>query len=178
MTVEQRPQRTRTFFVICTGFIDVASTVGQGTTFSLRFRAASTQEPRRAAQVPAAMPSRRLLLIDDDPEVRQTLASLLRELGHTVAEAEGGSEGLAQLRGTSVDMVLTDLGMPEMTGWEVARQIRAGYPRLPIVLLTGWGEQAGAEVGTQNVVDRVLSKPVRLVDLTQAIQELTASPQA
>ena len=77
------------------------------------------------------------------------------------------------------DCVLTDLGMPEMVGWEVARRIKARRPDLPVVLLTGWGEQvaggAGAEDGS--VVDRIVGKPVRLDELLTVIADLTAAPE-
>ena len=96
------------------GRIDVTSTPGQGTSFRLRFRAAVPDmrpavPPSRAALVPA----RRLLVVDDDAAVRRTLAGLLRASGQEVLEAASGPEALACLATTMVDLVFTDLGMPE-----------------------------------------------------------------
>ena len=110
--------------------------------------------------------------------VRSALGSLLRTVGHTVVEAENGRAGLAILAETPMDCVLTDLGMPEMTGWEVARAIKARTPRLPVILLTGWGDQAVGDAGDREHVDRVLGKPVSLQSLLLLIGELTETPGA
>lgn len=115
----------------------------------------------------------RLLLIDDEPTVRQTLGSLLRAVGHTVIEAEGGAAGLSALALSPVDCVLTDLGMPEMTGWDVARAIKTQSPRLPVILLTGWGEAISEDTTAEDMVDRVLGKPVQLTELLRAILDLS-----
>lgn len=88
------------------------------------------------------VPPRRVLLIDDQPEVRAGLADLLRADGHGVLEAGDGPEALARLEaGEEVDVVLTDLGMPGMTGRDVARAIRARWPGLRVGLVTGWTDE-------------------------------------
>ena len=156
------------------GQIDVASSPGQGTTFTLRFMVA-------AGALDAPLPStagvvvrpRRILLIDDDPTVRGTMAELLREVGHSVIPAEGGAEGLAHLGQSRVDLVITDLGMPGMTGWEVARAVKAVALHPPVVLLTGWGERPASHSEHAGLVDRILGKPVRLDELLNTIRDLT-----
>ena len=156
------------------GRIEVASAPGRGTSFTLRFRMAPAIIATPSIREGAPLPPRRLLLVDDDPMVRQTLANLLRSVGHKVIEADGGSEGLARLADSSVDLVLTDLGMPGVSGWDVARASREQRPGLPVVLLTGWGDQPGMEESRERrLVDRVLGKPVRLEDLQAVIAELT-----
>ncbi len=155
------------------GYIAVASTPGQGTTFTLRFQVA----PRETSVAPKAnrprRPARRLLLIDDDPAVRQTIAGLLRSAGDTVLEAEGGLAGLAHLAEGPVDLVLTDLGMPEMTGWDVARAVRSREPKLPVVLLTGWGDSLTVSGEERKLVAEILSKPLRLEEIQTIIGRLT-----
>jgi PAS domain S-box-containing protein len=156
------------------GAIDVRSAPGQGTTISLRFRAA----PRGSAPAerrPLAAPGRprRILLVDDDPMVRLAIGSLLTAAGHTVVEAEDGATALSLLQADSVDLVLTDLGMPGLSGWDVARAVKAQSVRLPVVILTGWGEQASVEAEGSGLVDRILGKPVRLEQLLRTIAELT-----
>ncbi len=156
------------------GQIDVTSAPGQGATFYLRFRPASSEaEASSGGATPAMVPSRRILLVDDDPAVRQTLAALLRASGQDVLEADGGAAGLRQLEATSLDLVITDLGMPDVTGWDVARAAKARHPGLPIVLLTGWGDQVGAEAPADVLVDRVLTKPVPRHTVLAVIAELT-----
>jgi CheY-like chemotaxis protein len=113
-------------------------------------------------------------VIDDDAAVRATLVGLLRASGHVVSEAEGGAAGLARLGAGPVDVVITDLGMPEVTGWEVALAAKRQSPGLPVILLTGWGEETTTDGPGAGSVDRILGKPVRLNDLLQAIEDLSA----
>jgi GAF domain-containing protein/CheY-like chemotaxis protein len=155
------------------GRIDVESVPGRGTTFTLRFVPA---QPPAATEEPAAFqagPPRRILLIDDDAGVRETVGELLRAAGHHVIEADGGAAGLERLKTERVDLVLTDLGMPDLSGWEVAREIKAAAQRLPVILMTGWGQEAGAAGGTDGKVDRVLGKPLEMAALLDAIRDLT-----
>jgi signal transduction histidine kinase/ActR/RegA family two-component response regulator len=161
------------------GHIEVTSTPGKGTTFTLHFQAAPAAALAGSEPPPQTGPPRRVLLIDDDPMVRETVASLLRSAGHTVVEADGGASGIKHLAEGSVDLVLTDLGMPEVTGWDVARAVRSQQPSLPIILLTGWGDQPiveAGESGSSKLVDRVLGKPFRLEELLSAIANLTTRP--
>ena len=72
-----------------------------------------------------------------------------------------------------MDLVITDLGMPDVTGWDVARAAKARHPDLPIVLRTGWGDQVGAEAPADALVDRVLTKPVPRHTVLAVIAELT-----
>jgi CheY-like chemotaxis protein len=161
------------------GKIEVASSPGRGTTFSLRFQPA----PETAPAIPVAAADtpprsmRRLLVIDDEEPVRKSISELLRAVGHSVMEVGSGEEGLAFLADQRVDLVITDLGMPGMTGWEVVRCIRKLDPPIPVVLLTGWGEQP-PEGDTERVpADRLLIKPVLLEELQAVIEDLTAPPR-
>ncbi|HYL79233.1 MAG TPA: GAF domain-containing protein, partial [Candidatus Acidoferrum sp.] len=93
------------------GQIDVVSAPGQGATFRIRFRPASLGAVETAPRpAPAVIPSRRILLVDDDAAVRETLGELLRARGQEGIEADGGEAGLQCLATTPVDIVLTDLG--------------------------------------------------------------------
>ncbi len=97
----------------------------------------------------------------------------MRAVGHQVTEADGGATAIDHLAGRALDVVLTDLGMPGVTGWDVARAAKARNPGLPVILMTGWGEQAVAQAEERALVDRVLAKPFRLEALLQVIKELT-----
>jgi CheY-like chemotaxis protein len=116
--------------------------------------------------------------VDDERLVRTTLATLLRSADHTVHEASDGPSGLAQLAATPVDLVISDLGMPGMTGVEFAQAVKAAHPQLPVILLTGRGEQAIREMPPVGAVDRVLGKPIRLGDLLEVVAILSpATPE-
>jgi CheY-like chemotaxis protein len=114
-------------------------------------------------------PPRRILVIDDELGVRETLVHLLRALGYDVIEAEGGRAGLARLAEGAVDLVLTDLGMPDVNGWDVARAVKARAWRVPVVLVTGWGDDGPAPGADHSLVAAVLSKPFRVQDIVRVV---------
>jgi CheY-like chemotaxis protein len=93
--------------------------------------------------------------------VRKSVAEVLAEDGHAVTEAESGADALAHLAsGQPVDLVLTDLGMPGMTGWDVARAVKASHRPIPVGLITGWGPNPKGTPDEGTAVDFILAKPV------------------
>jgi PAS domain S-box-containing protein len=154
------------------GSIEVESTLGQGTTFHLRFPEAA---PAAAPAVDAPVLPRvgtRVLVVDDEAEIRDVLGTMLRGAGLAVQEAVDATAALAALEREPFDLLITDLSMPEMSGLELAREARSRYPRLPILLLTGWAEGAETARANQPCVDEVLTKPVSLPALLQRIVAL------
>lgn len=115
----------------------------------------------------------RILLIDDNPLVREALAAMLTSDGHTVLPAAGGREGLARLEaGEAVDLVLTDLKMPGLSGWEVVRAVKARWPHVPVAVITGTPEALLRQRGEP--IDLVIFKPVTLDALREAISRFRA----
>jgi len=159
------------------GRVAVDSAPGHGTTVTLRFPAAPLGAEIRSPTTAGA--PRRILVIDDDPAVRDTICGLLQVFGHVVLAAASGAEGLRVLETATpqVDLVITDLVMPGMTGWEVARAIKSSRRPLPVVLLTGWGE-LDQPTGEAGLVDRTLSKPIGSQDLLQVVADLPSAPPA
>jgi GAF domain-containing protein/ActR/RegA family two-component response regulator len=155
------------------GQIAVDSEEGRGSTFTIRLPAA-----RGAAGAPApgvALPpelAARILVIDDEPEVRDTLADILQTEGHRVVAASTGAEGLARFGEDEFDLVMTDLAMPAMSGWQVAEAVQARAPGLPVVLVTGWGVEVSAARLRQSGVARVLTKPFRLDNVREILAAL------
>jgi signal transduction histidine kinase/HAMP domain-containing protein len=161
------------------GRLEIESAPGRGTTVTITLPAMGTTMSARApAASPAlATPSHlRVLIVDDEPEVRSALADMLGIAGHTAFQAAGGREALAWLEaGQPVDLVLTDMGMPGMMGSEVARAIRGRWPHLKIGLMTGWDETEGLVADATSIVDFTLAKPFELKTLTRAYVA-TAAP--
>jgi len=113
----------------------------------------------------------RLLVIDDDPNVRSVLRDLLSGFGYLVNEASGGAEGVALFRRGGYDLVLTDLAMPGMSGWNVADAVRSLSATTPVILVTG----SATDLDTQRadalgVV--ILHKPVPLEELQRAVRQV------
>jgi CheY-like chemotaxis protein len=111
-------------------------------------------------------PPKRILLVDDQPGVRQTCSLLLGIDGHTVEEANSGLEALALFATGRFDLVVTDFTMPGMNGTELARQLKQLVPSLPIVMITGFVNRV--ENG-EDAVDAILPKPFSLDEMRQAI---------
>jgi signal transduction histidine kinase len=155
------------------GALVLASQVGVGTTAELYFPVGErgAAEPQRPAQLNIPLPSRtcRVLLVEDDPVVADTAASMLQCLGHQVLVAPSGTEALNILRGESrIDLVITDHAMPQMTGSELADQIRGIRPNLPTILATGYAELPLPELSG---LPR-LCKPYSLEDLISLMDEV------
>lgn len=117
----------------------------------------------------------RVLLVDDDPLILESLATVMSQDGHAVTVASNGQAALdcfsaAIDTASPFDVVVTDLGMPLVNGIEVANQVRALSTQVRIVLLTGWGERARPEPDYPAAIDRHLGKPVRLHELRAALE--------
>src|SRR5262249_26296943 len=87
--------------------------------------------------------------------------------GHRITVAAGGREGLARFEAGTYDVVLTDLGMPDLDGWEVARAIKSSRSETPVLLLTGWADTRISD--TASLVSGVLKKPFGLDHLAEAV---------
>ena len=112
---------------------------------------------------------KRILLADDQPEVRETIKMLLGMDEHTVDEARDGQEALSLFEPGKFDLVITDYAMPVMRGDELATSIKQLAPAQPILMITGSAEKFG---GAKVAVDGLLNKPFGFEDLRHAIADL------
>jgi signal transduction histidine kinase/CheY-like chemotaxis protein len=142
------------------GSIAIDSALGHGSTFTVRLP--TTEGAGAAAKLGPTQPARqaRVLVVDDDDAVRQVLRDLLVTQGHTVLEANSGATALARCDAGSVDLILTDVSMPGMTGWDVATACQQQFPEIPVGFVTGWGDQLDPERAKRCGVRFVLTKPV------------------
>lgn len=152
------------------GAISVESKLGQGTTFYVDLPVAeSTESVAGDTRSEEQTASLSVLVIDDEPFVRETLAEMLSDLDHKVVTADCGRDALAKVRSDDFDLVFTDLAMPEMDGWETAREIRKHRPDLPIVLVTGYGATVQPPSGELDLVAGIISKPFDFAQVTGTI---------
>ncbi|MDN6861027.1 ATP-binding protein, partial [Pseudomonas sp. CAN2814] len=119
----------------------------------------------------------RLLLVDDSPDIRLIMQQLLEMEGAQVTTAEDGAAALACLEGASFDLILSDIGMPGMDGYELMRRVRQlpQHAATPAVALTGYGAAADAELASQAGYNEHVSKPVSLETLQRVARELGVS---
>ena len=116
--------------------------------------------------------SLKILAIDDQEIIRDLLVNMFGSAGHEVTTAERGEEGIAKFKIQRFDLVVTDLSMPDLSGWEVAREVKKLRPDMPVVLITGWGQNLDEEKLKESGVDRVVTKPFRIEQLMKTVEEL------
>jgi signal transduction histidine kinase/CheY-like chemotaxis protein len=175
------------------GNIEVESQYGKGTEFRVTLPVAEIAETRlikrelfieEAPLAITATPSAagpaptRLLVVDDEDFVRDLIGDILEGENCEVKLAQDGTEALALFREHQFDGVFTDVGMPGMSGWELAREIRQLNKHIPIAIITGWGEIVGSNEQREAGVDWVVAKPFtaeRIAELVCEINSRTAA---
>ncbi len=125
--------------------------------------------------LPVAQATRtaKILFVDDDANILSAARSLLGALGNTVTTAQTRSEAEERLRRGQYDVLMTDLTMPECSGWDLARRSKALHPSKPVVLVTGWGLTLEPEQLKTGLVNGVLSKPFTLDELQRVLSHLS-----
>jgi DNA-binding response OmpR family regulator len=126
--------------------------------------------------VPAATPSTApptrpvILLVEDDEPVRELIGRALRANGFEVVAAASGEEALDLEHHRHVDVLLSDVMLPHQNGFEVANQIHARSPRIPIVFMSGYYDQAVAEAAHLDISSTILQKPFAMADLLEHLR--------
>ena len=111
----------------------------------------------------------KILVIDDEEMIRNLLGDILNRLGHEATTASNGQEGVELFKSMKHDLVFTDLGMPGLSGWEVAHQIKSYDQNSVIIMITGWGVELSDRELSEKQVDFVISKPFRLHQIREVI---------
>jgi PAS domain S-box-containing protein len=155
------------------GRLTIDSNVGEGTSVALWLPAgAAAAAVRPAPGVATAAVAGTVLLVDDEDLVRASTADMLVDLGFEVIEARSGSEALARLdEAGAIDLLVTDHLMPGMTGVELAREIVARRPGLPVLVVSGYSDAVGLAADLPR-----LEKPFRQADLLAALTGVLAGP--
>jgi signal transduction histidine kinase/ActR/RegA family two-component response regulator len=142
------------------GTIGVESEPGSGSVFVIRLPAGTSTE-REEAVVDEAAPflPGTILVVDDEAEIREVLVEGLTDAGYKVTQVGTGREAISRLELVNYDVVLTDLGMPEVSGWDVVAAARRSRPEMIVGLVTGWGETLDAGKVRESGVTFVIAKP-------------------
>jgi CheY-like chemotaxis protein len=114
----------------------------------------------------------KILVVDDDENIREVLSDLLLLEGYEILLAEDGEQALLIFEEILPDVVITDLGMPGISGWEVARRIKSKDPSKKVIVISGWGATLQKDQLEENYVDQVLPKPFHLEQVKKIIVEV------
>jgi CheY-like chemotaxis protein len=151
-----------------------------GTTFRITLPRFTGEAPAAAAPPKQAAGRRgapaRVLLVDDDLDVRDVYREALEEGNHQVVAVSDGNEAVARFKKGKFDLVITDLSMPGMSGFDLAREIHRLKPGIPVILLSGWSIQQDDENVRTSGVIQVLVKPCLFEDLLGAVRDALEAP--
>ncbi len=154
------------------GSLTAETMPGRGSNLTLSLPiAASVKETQEQA---AATQEVTVLIIDDEPAVRDIVTRFLGFRGYPVIVADSGPEGIALFKQRNFDLVMTDLGMPGMSGWEVAKEVKRLKPKTLVVLMTGWATDLDPRKAKESGVDRVVHKPFNVDEVLELLNEAAA----
>jgi CheY-like chemotaxis protein len=168
------------------GSVEVDSELGSGTKFKISLPKATGQEDAIVEEQEKRVPERhnpsaprtfdhnqpKILVVDDEEAVRELLRDLLESEGFRVYLAPGSREALSLFEVNQFDGIFTDVGMPGMSGWELAHAIRQRNETIPIAVITGWGEAVGSDEQKEARVDWVVTKPFRAERISELAEEI------
>jgi len=171
------------------GEITVQSELGRGAVFTVWLplpsaaaeplpttgRSAAATVAPVAPPAPKPAPGAKILVVDDAEEVREVLRELLSRHGFTVVTCPDGESGLVELESRTFDLAMVDLGLPGISGLEVANRLKSRWPATQVALMTGYGDRMGPEDAHARGVDFVLSKPFSLDQLRSVVDHAIAN---
>jgi CheY-like chemotaxis protein len=159
------------------GHVEVETELGRGSTFRvylplLRQAVPEAPPPRAAAQ--RVTGTETVLVVEDDATVRDMVARILREAGYSVLTAPNGREALqtSEQYGGDIQLLLTDVVMPQMGGRQLAERLHESRPGLQVLFMSGYMEEAFGHPGPRQLGDRWIRKPLREPDLVQRVREV------
>lgn len=114
----------------------------------------------------------KILVVDDDENIREVLSDLLLLEGYEVLLAEEGEQALSIFEENLPDIIITDLGIPGLSGWEVAKRIKSKDPSRKVIVISGWGASLEEDQLQESYIDQVLSKPFHLEQVKKVIAQV------
>jgi CheY-like chemotaxis protein len=158
------------------GTIAVDSVEGEGTTFTIKFpitkkRGEWKVKEEKVVPIKRKQQKASILVIEDEEDVRELLRDILTDAGHNVEVAADGNEGMEIFKKKKFELVFTDLGMPAMSGWEVADKVKSINEKVPVALITGWNVALDSSEMNKSGINLVIHKPFKMEQVLNLVQE-------
>jgi len=151
------------------GDIEVESSVGRGTTFIIRLPSKRLPIAPEWGTLAFGQPGR-VLIVDDEQEIVLMLEKLLSAEGYEVTVALSGRSAMALFNQSDYQLVIADLGLPDMPGWEIASAVHETHPEIPVILITGWGVNTSEEDLRKYHIRELIFKPFDTESLLGAVR--------
>lgn len=154
--------------------------VGRGSEFIVRLplmkaprgATASSEKSRQIKHISAASAALSILIVDDNRAAADALLALLTHVGHTAEAVYDGASGIARAKSLAPDVIILDIGLPDIEGYEVARQLKGNGSRATLIALTGYGQKEDKEKALEAGFDHHLTKPIGLVDIEAVLRTI------
>jgi CheY-like chemotaxis protein len=146
--------------------------LGRGTSIEIMLPHSKRKEKRLKDNISGYESSARVLWIDDEKVIRDMGKDMLETLKHVADVAANGEEALSLLQNNKYDLMITDVGMPNISGWQLAERIKGNYPEMKVAVVTGWGSDVSNEKKEKYGVSYVLGKPINMGQLKHMIDEV------
>jgi len=158
------------------GTIAADSIEGKGSTFTIKLPIAKKTDRQEVKEEKIISLKRkrkkaRILVIEDEEDVRELLRDILTDAGHNVEISTDGNEGIKMFKKKKFDLVFTDLGMPGMSGWEVTEKIKNINDKVPVALITGWNVKLDESEMNDCRINLVVQKPFKMEQILNLVQE-------
>ena len=157
------------------GFIDVQSKIGEGTTVTLYFPSAQNLEEKKTeVMVHHAVPGKTILVVDDEDIFRFVLSEYLETAGYTVLRVSDGFEALEVYRqhGSTIDVVISDLGMPNMAGEELFKQLKVMNPSVKVIISSGYLDRSTRVSMIGTGIKEVITKPYKFSEIAIILEKV------
>ena len=154
------------------GAITVDSVEGQGTTVTIKFPKLEKTDNEKEKTVPGGENKASILVVEDEKDVRELLKDILTDGGHRVEVAPNGKKGIKLFQEKKFNLVFTDLGMPGMSGWQVAEEIKKMDRKTKVALVTGWKVDLNNNELKKCGVDLVINKPFQMNQILGSVREM------
>ncbi|MEE8381354.1 MAG: PAS domain S-box protein [Thermodesulfobacteriota bacterium] len=154
------------------GTISVDSVKGEGTTFIIKLPITERPvEGKKVKPLAGKIKKARILVVEDEEDVRDILSLILIEGGHEVETANDGIRGIEMFEKKEFDLVFTDLGMPGMSGWQVAEKVKSINKNTSVVLITGWSLELNESETEKSSVDFIVNKPFEVKQILKLVHD-------